>query len=113
MRCICNPQQSLFEVYAEHNTSAGLQMQRIVDNQILLMGHYVYHEYGPNEVAYQLLKYPNQPQNACTLVPDYFLSRAYVNMPNLVNDLFQQSPETPIQNFHFPKDTAICFGSYT
>lgn len=109
-----NRQGSVFEVYGDNNGSTLFQLQRTVGNRILLLGRYLYYSNAPNRALYHSIENPNQPQAACTFRYGTFTSNANsASHPNLPNDVVKQNAEAPATNFNFPKDTAVCFGSYT
>lgn len=106
-------QGSVFELFTEDIYASSMEMQRIPGNRIMVRARNIYPENSNTLYNYYLLINPNQPKSAANVLRSYFTANANHHIPLVPNDVVKQAAESPVQDFGFPKDTAVCLGTYT
>lgn len=107
-------QASLTLVEKFSNPVPSFELNRIIGNKISAFYGNINNPVNNGSLAkFFTIDYPNQPGPACMLNKQGFAFPGFPYPPALINDVIRQSSEAQILRFNFPKDTSICFGSYT
>ena len=87
-----------------------LDLCKAKDNRIWIKGA-IYPETPGN--FFDVIEYPNQPKNACTIKDKHLQYGTAIHLPNIINDWVQQPAEQAITKLNLPDTLRICFGKTT